>query len=78
MADRPTDLAIAKFQQATAEAKRGAWAAANNGGHDGIYNVALIQSIQLLVEGMSDLSVGLRAIYILLEEMNRRQRTQRP
>jgi hypothetical protein len=78
MTTRPTESATAKFKQAMGETKRAVSASVQSPGHDGPYNVLLAQAVMMLAEGLSELSVGLRATYILIDQMERQQRLKRP
>jgi hypothetical protein len=72
MTDRPTDSAIIHFKQVHAQVVQGINSFIQNPGPDGSFKVSLLQSIDELGKGLIDLSVGIRAVYILLEEIKRK------
>jgi hypothetical protein len=75
MADRPTDSAQMMFNLST-ELSRAAAHSAKNKGDVAQEGVAL--AVNHIAQGLSHLSEGLRATYILLEEVQRSvKRTQR-
>jgi hypothetical protein len=78
MAGRPTDAAIHKFRGAEDEAKRAAAHAVQAKAPSSPFDVHVAQSLQNLAQGMTNLSAGLRDVYILLEEVRQQQRSGRP
>jgi hypothetical protein len=75
MSDRPTDAAIGKFKQARHEAIQAGIHAAMS--RDALNRVHVANAAQLLAEGLTDLAVGLRAVYILLEQVQKGQQQLR-
>ena len=68
MVDRPTDAAIAKFKLARIEAiKMGFAASAEPQG--GPHWANLSNSLANTAEGLTDLATAIRAVYILLEQV---------
>ena len=72
MADRPTDSAIGHFKETHRQVVQGINSFLQNPGPDGPFKVSLLQSIDELGKGLIDLSVAIRAVYILLEEVKRK------
>jgi hypothetical protein len=78
MSDRPTDAAIKQFNLAEQEA-RGAVASLMqmpDPGTSGPFNVHMAQTVQAMAKGMTQLSVALHAVYVLLEEVQRTVKQQ--
>jgi hypothetical protein len=73
MTDRPTDTAIAKFKQARLEAIRMGFAASGVAG-GGPHWAHLSNSLLNTAEGLTDLATGIRAVYILLEQVKNTSR----
>ena len=73
MTDRPIDNAIQHFNLVHSEVVRGINSFINDPGPDGVYKIHVLQSIDELSKGMKDLSVAIRAVYILLEEVKLKQ-----
>lgn len=71
MSNRPTEAAAVKFAQARREAIDAGFAVAN--GKPEMHMVHMANAAQLSAEGMNHLVVGLRAVYILLEQVQKRQ-----
>jgi hypothetical protein len=69
MPDRPTDVAMAKFELARKEANSAGFAV--SGQQDAMARVYMANHALLMAEGMTQLAVALRATYILLEELKR-------
>jgi hypothetical protein len=71
MSDRPTELAESKFKQARMEAIQAGPNSPNDLAH--LHRVHMSNAMLLMAEGLTQMAIGLRATYVLLEQMQRGQ-----
>lgn len=79
---RPTDSAKFHFGVAQSHSRLAHQIAAKDKGNEGMYKSHVVVAINELADGLSDLTTGIRATYILLEEVkhssnNRREERNR-
>ena len=68
---RPTDSAKIHFGIAQTHSRMAHQIAAKDTGDDGMYKSHVAIAINELADGLNDLTTGIRATYILLEEVKR-------
>ena len=71
MADRPTDQARVYFGMAQTSTKLAHQISMQDKSLEGMYKSYVVVSINDLASGLSELATGIRATYILLEEVKR-------
>ena len=76
MGDKPTDIAKEQADGAARNANQALLAVMGKGNSS--YESLMAESLQHLCVAMSYMATGLRATYILLEKIEREQRTGRP
>lgn len=68
---RPTDEARLQFGMASTQTKLAHQIAVKDKGNEGMYKSHVAVSLHQLAEGLNAMATGMRATYILLEEIKR-------